>query len=67
MFTGTPVRLNGDGFDDIADDLVVGKSVKWLQKHGNIANFKYYAPSMIDNSALKNEVESLLRILLINP
>ncbi|HER2214772.1 TPA: DEAD/DEAH box helicase family protein, partial [Streptococcus pyogenes] len=24
MFTGTPVRLNGDGFDDIADDLVVG-------------------------------------------
>ncbi|HER5321464.1 TPA: DEAD/DEAH box helicase [Streptococcus pyogenes] len=53
MFTGTPVRLNGDGFDDIADDLVVGKSVKWLQEHGNIANFKYYAPSMIDNSVLK--------------
>ncbi|HER4562303.1 TPA: DEAD/DEAH box helicase, partial [Streptococcus pyogenes] len=53
MFTGTPVRLNGDGFDDIADDLVAGKSVKWLQEHGNIANFKYYAPSMIDNSALK--------------
>lgn len=53
LFTGTPVRLNGDGFDDIADDLVAGKSVKWLQEHGNIANFKYYAPSMIDNSALK--------------
>ncbi|HEP1404254.1 TPA: DEAD/DEAH box helicase [Streptococcus pyogenes] len=53
MFTGTPVRLNGDGFDDIVDDLVAGKSVKWLQEHGNIANFKYYAPSMIDNSALK--------------
>ncbi|HER6634040.1 TPA: ATP-dependent helicase, partial [Streptococcus pyogenes] len=37
----------------IADDLVAGKSVKWLQEHGNIANFKYYAPSMIDNSVLK--------------
>lgn len=53
MFTGTPVRLNGDGFDDIADDLIIGKSVKWLQEHGNIAPFKYYAPSVIDTSKLK--------------
>lgn len=53
MFTGTPVRLNGDGFDDIADDLIIGKSVKWLQERGNIAPFKYYAPSVIDTSKLK--------------
>ena len=53
LFTGTPVRLNGDGFDDIADDLIVGKTVKWLQEHGNIAPFKYFAPSMIDTSKLK--------------
>ena len=53
LFTGTPIRLNGDGFDDIADDLIVGKTVKWLQEHGNIAPFKYYAPSMIDTSKLK--------------
>ena len=51
--TGTPIRLNGDGFDDIADDLILGKTVKWLQEHGNIAHFKYYAPSMIDTSKLK--------------
>ena len=37
----------------IADDLIVGKTVKWLQEHGNIAHFKYYAPSMIDTSKLK--------------
>lgn len=53
LFTGTPVRLNGDGFDDIADDLILGKTVKWLQDHGNIAPFRYYAPSMIDASKLK--------------
>lgn len=53
MFTGTPTRLNGDGFHDIADDLIIGKSVKWLQSHGNIAPFRYYAPSMIDTSKLK--------------
>ena len=53
LFTGTPARLNGDGFDDIADDLILGKTVKWLQEHGNIAPFKYYAPSMIDTSKLK--------------
>ncbi|HGC9035831.1 TPA: DEAD/DEAH box helicase, partial [Streptococcus agalactiae] len=53
LFTGTPVRLNGDGFDDIADNLILGKTVKWLQEHGNIAPFKYYAPSMIDTSKLK--------------
>ena len=53
LFTGTPVRLDGSGFDDIADDLILGKSVKWLQKHGRIALFKYYAPQLIDVSRLK--------------
>ena len=53
FFTGTPIRLDGSGFDDIADDIVLGKSVKWLQENGNIAPFKYYAPSLIDTTNLK--------------
>lgn len=53
FFTGTPVRLNGQGFEDMADDLITGKSIKWLQEHGNIAPFKYYAPNVIDTSQLK--------------
>ena len=53
MFTGTPARLDGSGFDDIADDIVLGKPVKWLQDNGNIAPFKYYAPSLIDTTNLK--------------
>lgn len=53
LFTGTPVRLDGSGFDDIAEDIILGKSVKWLQEHGRIAPFKYYAPLMIDVASLK--------------
>lgn len=53
LFTGTPVRLDGSGFDDIAEDIILGKSVKWLQEHGRIAPFKYYAPQLIDVSRLK--------------
>ena len=53
LFTGTPIRLDGSGFDDIAEDIILGKSVKWLQEHGRIALFKYYAPLMIDMSRLK--------------
>ena len=53
LFTGTPVRLDGSGFDDIAEDIILGKSVKWLQEHGRIAPFKYYAPQLIDVAGLK--------------
>lgn len=53
FFTGTPIRLDGAGFHDLADDIVLGKSVKWLQENGNIAPFKYYAPSLIDTTNLK--------------
>ncbi|PGS81655.1 DEAD/DEAH box helicase [Bacillus cereus] len=53
FFTGTPTRLNGQGFEDMADALIIGKSIKWLQEHGNIAPFKYYAPNIIDTDQLK--------------
>lgn len=62
LFTGTPVRLDGSGFDDIADDLILGKSVKWLQEHGRIAPFKYYAPLMINESALKKRAGEFTKV-----
>lgn len=55
LFTGTPWRMSGKGFEDVATDLVIGKSIKWLQEHGNIAEFDYYAPQDIDVSALKTK------------
>lgn len=53
LFTGTPWRMNGKGFEDVATDIIVGKSIKWLQQHGHIAPFDYYAPQDIDTSQLK--------------
>jgi len=47
MFTATPTRLNGEGFEKYVDDLICGKSIKWLQQNGNIAPFKYYGVSLI--------------------
>lgn len=53
FFTGTPIRLDGSGFRDLADDLVVGKSIRWLQEHGNIAEFDYYSVNLLDLKKLK--------------
>ena len=53
FFTGTPIRLDGSGFHDLADDLVVGKSIRWLQEHGNIAEFDYYSINLLDMAKLK--------------
>ena len=53
FFTGTPIRLDGAGFDDLADDLVIGKSIRWLQQHGNISEFDYYSINLLDLKKLK--------------
>lgn len=53
FFTGTPIRLDGAGFDDLADDLVIGKSIRWLQQHGNISEFDYYSINLLDLKKLR--------------
>ena len=53
LFTATPYRLNGDGFTDIADDLILGNPIKQLIKDGFLAPVDYYAPVQLDPSQLK--------------
>lgn len=53
FFTGTPIRLDGAGFHDLADDLVIGKSIQWLIDNGNISPFDYYSINLLDKSKLK--------------
>ncbi|MGZ0942307.1 DEAD/DEAH box helicase, partial [Streptococcus thermophilus] len=53
FFTGTPIRLDGAGFHDLAEDLVEGKSVRWLQENGNISEFSYYSINLLDLDKLK--------------
>ena len=46
-FTATPTRLDGLNFSMIADDLICGKSTKWLIENGYLAPYDYYAPKLL--------------------
>jgi len=52
-FTATPWRMSGDGFKDIYDDLVLGKSVEWLIDNEFLAPYEYYAPTLAEMDNLK--------------
>ena len=43
LFTATPVRAGRNQLDQIADDIIVGRSIKELTSLGFLAPFKYYA------------------------
>ncbi|PIO80793.1 helicase [Pediococcus damnosus] len=52
-FTATPWRMNGKGFRDVYDSMVMGPSVKWLIDHQYLAPFKYYSVKLVDVEKLK--------------
>lgn len=52
-FTATPIRTGHDQLDQIADDIVNGKSIKWLTNHHFLAPFHYYGLGDIDRSKLR--------------
>lgn len=51
-FTATPYRLNHRGFTDIFEDLILGKSVRWLIDNQRLAPFKYYSVNLMDSDIL---------------
>lgn len=53
FFTATPTRQDGQGFEDIAEDIILGPSVKNLIKWGNLATFDYYTIPLNDKDQLK--------------
>lgn len=54
-FTATPIRTGHDQLDQIADDIIVGKSIKWLTQHHFLAPFHYYGLGDIDRSKLRKQ------------
>lgn len=42
LFTATPVRTGRNQLDQIADNIIVGKSIKELTEQGFLAPFKYF-------------------------
>lgn len=53
LFTATPYRLSGQGFEEVVDDMIVGKPISWLIQNNFLAPVDYYAPSQIDSIQLK--------------
>ncbi|MBD5429327.1 DEAD/DEAH box helicase family protein [Lactobacillus sp.] len=52
-FTATPVRLSGKGLHDVYDDMIVGKSVKWLIENDHLAPYTLYSYKGLDTNQLK--------------
>lgn len=52
-FTATPIRLDGRPLGDIFDVLIEGVDVRWLIDNHRLAPYEYYAPTMVDTSALR--------------
>lgn len=53
LFTATPIRLDGKGFNNVAQGMIKGKTVRWLIEHQHLAPYKYFAPLQIDLEQLK--------------
>lgn len=54
-FTATPIRTGHDQLDQVADDIIVGKSIQWLTEHHFLAPFHYYGLGDIDRSKLRKQ------------
>lgn len=54
-FTATPWRMSNKGFTDVFEELIPGKTVKWLIDNKRLASFKYYSVNLMNNQSLKHD------------
>ncbi len=52
-FTATPIRLDGKPLGSVYQDLVQGVSASWLIENGYLADYDYYAPTVVDTEGLE--------------
>lgn len=51
--TATPQRIDGKGFDDIFDELILGPNMRDLITAGYLSDYEYYAPASVDMDGVK--------------
>lgn len=51
--TATPIRTNGEGFQDLFNKLVTTTSIKWFIKNKHLADIRYFASHAPDISNIK--------------
>lgn len=52
--SATPKRSDGKGLGDIYEVMVKGPPMRWLIENGYLADYRYYAPGMMDMSGVKH-------------
>jgi DNA repair protein RadD len=53
--SATPWQLSGRGMDHQYDDMVEGKSIKWLIENKRLSAYRAFAPDHIDLSGIKTQ------------
>lgn len=51
--TATPQRIDGKGFDDIFDELILGPNMRDLITAGYLSDYEYYAPASVDMDGVR--------------
>ena len=51
--SATPTKLSGKGMDDWFDDMVCGKSIRWLIDNNRLSDYRLFMPSRPDLSGIK--------------
>jgi superfamily II DNA or RNA helicase len=51
-FTATPIRLNGEGLEEIYNYMVKGPEIKWLIENNYLAPYKMYSVKLANTSDL---------------
>lgn len=51
--TATPIRTNGEGFQDLFDKLITTASIKWFIKNNHLSDIRYFANHTPDVSNIK--------------
>ncbi|CAN5664000.1 hypothetical protein BH10BAC3_BH10BAC3_36240 [soil metagenome] len=51
--TATPIRTNGEGFEDLFDKLIRTASIKWFIKNNHLSDTRYFASHTPDLSNVK--------------
>lgn len=51
--TATPIRTNGEGFEDLFDKLIITASIKWFIKKRYLSDIRYFASHAPDVSNIK--------------
>lgn len=50
--SATPMKLSGRGMGDWFDDMICGESIRWLIDNGRLSDYRAFAPTHLDLSAI---------------